>query len=159
MWMQIGSFPVKFAFTFAFIYLTCVMLQTWDLSIGPFDPTPPAEWPLAQRAMWFTMFTGGGFFIYYMVAASLLIPVMRIIVRPLHLLPTVAAALMALVLGAAAGLGVLALVTSASIDRFAQAIGTAYDENPLFIIGYTLASVVAPAILGARLGSRRSKGD
>ncbi|MCX5746400.1 MAG: hypothetical protein NT062_28315, partial [Proteobacteria bacterium] len=58
-WMQIRSRPVKLAFTFAFIYLCCVTLQTWDISIGPIDPTPPDEWPQAQRAAWFAMFSAG----------------------------------------------------------------------------------------------------
>src|SRR5689334_7045263 len=40
LWMRIKSVPVKLAFTFGFMYLTCVALQTWDVNIGPLDPTP-----------------------------------------------------------------------------------------------------------------------
>ena len=42
LWMQIDSKPVKATFTFAFTYLSIVLLQTFDISIGPIDPSPPA---------------------------------------------------------------------------------------------------------------------
>ena len=41
LWMRIRSVPVKLAFTFAFIYIAGVTLQTLHFSIGPIDPTPP----------------------------------------------------------------------------------------------------------------------
>src|SRR5688572_22992797 len=50
LWMRLDSKPVKVAFTFAFIYIACVAQQTWDLSIGPMDPTPPAQWPLDRKS-------------------------------------------------------------------------------------------------------------
>ncbi len=61
-WMRIHSVPVKLAFTFGFMYLSCVALQTLHFSIGPIDPTPPLAFPPAQRALWFAMFSAGMFF-------------------------------------------------------------------------------------------------
>ncbi|MCB9624793.1 MAG: hypothetical protein H6723_15885 [Sandaracinus sp.] len=43
--MRIDSRPVKLSFTFAFTYLAIVLLQTWDVEIGPVDPTPRPSGP------------------------------------------------------------------------------------------------------------------
>jgi hypothetical protein len=84
LWMRIKSVPVKLAFTFGFIYLTCVALQTWDIKIGPIDPSPPASFPPERRAMWFAIFTGGMFFPFYLAATAILIPGLRGLTWPLR---------------------------------------------------------------------------
>ncbi|HEY6038188.1 MAG TPA: hypothetical protein VIV58_28095, partial [Kofleriaceae bacterium] len=109
LWMRIRSVPVKLAFTFAFIYIAGVALQTLHFSIGPLDPTPPLAFPPAQRALWFAMFTAGMFFPFYLAAAGGLIPVLRALTRPLRAVPLVAGALASLLLGGALGIGVFAL--------------------------------------------------
>lgn len=86
-WMRIKSQPVKIAFTFGFLFLVTVVMQTWSISLGPIDPTPPKEWPDAQRAGWFAMFTAGMFFPNYLAAASSLIPALRTITTPLRKFP------------------------------------------------------------------------
>ncbi|MEO8551258.1 MAG: hypothetical protein ABI678_14850, partial [Kofleriaceae bacterium] len=81
LWMRIRSVPVKLAFTFAFVYIATVTLQTLHVSIGPIDPTPPLAFPPTQRALWFAMFTAGMFFPFYLAAAGGLIPVLRGLTR------------------------------------------------------------------------------
>jgi len=147
-WMQIDSKPVKLAFTFAFVYIACVALQTWNVSIGPINPTPPAEWPVERRAMWFGIFTVGMFFPFYLAATSLLIPILRVIVRPLRSLPGVVASVIALVVGGAIGVVVFAAVTSAKLGAFIASIKQVFADNPMLGIGLTLAMIFVPMLVG-----------
>ncbi len=154
-WMQIKSVPVKLAFTFGFIYLCCVALQTWHVSLGPIDPTPPLEFPPSQRALWFAMFTVGMFFPFYLAATSVLVPVLRAITMPLRALPAAAGALLALVLGAALGVVVMALLTSTKVGAFVEAIRAVFETNPLIGIGLSLAAMLVPAAIGLVLGDAK----
>jgi hypothetical protein len=151
-WMQIRSRPVKLAFTFAFIYLSCVALQTWNVSIGPINPTPPLEWPAAQRALWFAMFTAGMFFPFYLAATSLVIPVGRVLTRPLRALPPPIGAVLALIAGGGIGIVVFAAVTSTKLAAFVAGIHETIAANPAIAIGITLVTVFGPLVLGLVLG-------
>src|SRR3569832_3007583 len=99
-----------------------VTLQTPHFSIGPLDPTPPLAFPPAQRALWFAMFTAGMFFPFYLAAAGGLIPVLRVLTRPLRAVPLVAGAITALVLGGVLGIGVFALATRTPVVAFIDRI-------------------------------------
>jgi hypothetical protein len=152
-WMQIRSKPVKLAFTFGFIYLlTCVALQTWHVSIGPIDPSPPAAFAPAQRAAWFGMFTVGMFFPFYLAASGVLIPVLRAITAPLRALPGLLGALLALALGGALGVVVFAAVTSTKLGTFIAGIQATIANDPAILLGVTLAGVFVPMLLGLVLG-------
>ncbi len=155
-WMQIRSRPVRLAFTFGFTYLVIVALQTWDVSIGPLKPTPPASFPLAQRAAWFAMFTVGAFFPFYLAATRLLIPVLRALTWPLRQLPDALGALLALGLGGGIGLIFLAAVTSARLREVISGIQAAIARDPALAIGVTLATVLLPLLLGLALRGRRA---
>ncbi len=102
---------MKLAFTFGFMYLSCVALQTLHFSIGPIDPTPPLAFPPAQRALWFAMFSAGMFFPFYLAAAGLLIPVLRFVTAPFRALPAMLGGVLALVLGGVIGILVFAVAT------------------------------------------------
>jgi hypothetical protein len=148
-WMQIRSRPVKLATTFGFIYLCCVTLQTWHVSIGPINPTPPAEWPTAQRAAWFAMFTAGMFFPFYLAAASLVIPTLRVLTAPLRAIPVTAiGAVLALAVGFAAGLGVCALTTWTKLGAVVDQIQAAIAENGAVAIAVTAALTFGPMLVG-----------
>jgi hypothetical protein len=148
LWMRIKSVWVKLAFTFGFIYLTCVALQTWDVNIGPLDPTPPASFPPGKRAMWFAMFTGGMFFPFYLAATALLVPGLRALTWPLRKLPAIAGGLGALVLGAGIGVLVLAAVTSSTVGAFIGGIRATYKAHPGAAIGISLAATLIPLAVG-----------
>jgi len=152
LWMRIKSRPVKLAFTFAFIYLTCVAAQTWHVSIGPLDPTPPDSFPQTQRALWFAMFTAGMFFPFYLAATSLLIPLLRVITRPLRALPAIAGALLALVVGGGLGLLVFAAVTSTQLGAFVESIQAWIKSDPAIAIAVTLGVTLGPMVVGMLLG-------
>jgi hypothetical protein len=157
LWMRIKSGPVKAAFTFAFTYLAIVALQTWDISIGPIDPTPPPEMPLETRAMWFGMFTFGMFFVNYMAATSILIPFFRTITKPLHALPGVVGAAIASVVGVGAGWGLSELVASVLLQ---DQVGAAQDSwaqitsAPAVAVPIALAITLVPILVGLVLESR-----
>ncbi len=156
-WMRIKSQPVKVAFTFGFLYLVTVVMQTWDISLGPIDPTPPKVWPMAQRAGWFAMFTAGMFFPNYLAAASTLIPALRTITAPLRKLPTIAAVTIASVVGVAAGYGAVILIASAKVGEkigAAQALWTSLQENPTIALPLALALTWVPILFGLVIDRR-----
>lgn len=153
-WMQINSKAVKLAFAFGFMYLAVVVAQVWDVKIGPIDPSPPKSFPAAQRAMWFATFTAGFFFLFYLAAASLLIPVLRTVTAPLRMVPAVVGALIALAVGGAVGVGVMAAVQSTEIAGFIGAIKAAIKADPALMIAVTLGAVFVPLVLGLVLKRR-----
>jgi len=148
LWMRIKSVPVKLAFTFGFMYLTCVALQTFDINIGPLDPTPPASFPPEKRAMWFAIFTGGMFFPFYLAATSILIPGLRGLTLPLRKLPSAAGGLIALLAGAGIGVLVLAAVTSSAVGEFLRGISATYKAHPATGVGISLAATLVPLAIG-----------
>ena len=148
LWMRIKSTPVKLAFTFAFIYVTVVFLQTFHISVGPVDPSAPDTFPLEKRALWFGMFTAGFFMIYFMAATGLFIPLLRALTRPLRALPKVLGALLALALGGAAGIGVFALATKEAIPKFFDQVQSAANTDPIAFAVVTAAGILIPMGLG-----------
>lgn len=153
-WMKINSKPVKLAFTFACIYACVIAFQTWDIQLGPVSAQPPKEWPTAQRAMWFGMFTVGFSFAFYLVAAGVLIPALRVVTRPLHRLPAPVGAAIALALGGGLGLVVLALVTSSELGAFIATTKAAIKQNPALAVGVMLVTSLGPTALGLVLKRR-----
>lgn len=153
-WMQIRSRAVKLAFALAMIYIAVIAAQTWDVSIGPLDPTPPKQWPMAQRAAWFAMFTGGMLFPFYLLAASVLIPVLRAITAPLRMLPALAGGLLALVAGGGIGLVALSAVTSTKIGAFAKHVKATFQANPALTVAVVAATTIGPLLLGLVLGRK-----
>jgi hypothetical protein len=152
LWMRIKSRPVKLAFTFAFIYLTLVAAQTWHISIGPLDPSPPESFPQTQRVLWFAMFSAGMFFPFYLAASGILIPVLRAITRPLRALPAIAGGILALVVGAGIGLVVFAAVTSTKLSAFVDGIQAAIKADPAIALAVTLGVTLGPMLVGMILG-------
>lgn len=145
-WMRITSRPVKLSFTFAFVYLAIVVLQTWDISIGPIDPTPPESFPASQRAMWFGIMTVGMFFPNYLAASGLLIPFLRGVTTPLRMLPTLVGLPIAIALGGAAGFALLSLFASATVGEGFDTMNAVLEE-PAIALGVTLAMVLVPILL------------
>ena len=148
MWMRIKSVPVKLAFTFGFMYLTCIALQTWNVSIGPVNPNPPDTFPPATRAMWFGIFTAGMFFPFYLAATSILIPILRLLTKPFRAMPGFAGALASLVLGGMIGVLVLTAVTSSKLGAFIKSIKDFINSDPAIAIGVTLATTLIPLAVG-----------
>ncbi|HEY1957755.1 MAG TPA: hypothetical protein VGH28_19175 [Polyangiaceae bacterium] len=150
-WMRIKSRPVKWSFTFAFIYLVLVILQTWNISLGPIDPTPPKSFPEWERAAWFAGFSVGMFFPNYLAATSTLIPALRGITAPLRKLPSVLAVAIAAVIGVAAGFGLVVALASAKIG---SGVGSANDfwqslqNDPQIALPIALAMACGPVIVG-----------
>lgn len=147
LWMRITSRPVKLSFTFAFTYLAVVVLQTWDLSIGPIDPSPPAEWALGQRAMWFGIMSVGMFFPNYLAATAILIPVLRTLTAPVRRLPRAAALPLLALLGTAIGVGLVFLLGSSLVGGQINAVQQAIEARPALAIGITLGLVLIPVVI------------
>jgi hypothetical protein len=159
-WMRIKSRPVKIAFTFAFIYLVTVVLQTWNVSLGPLDPTPPKQWPEMQRAGWFAMFTAGMFFPNYLAATSTLIPALRALTAPLRKLPGVVAVAIASVLGVGLGYAAVVALCSAKIGAGVGKVNdfwTSLQSDPQTALPIALGMAWGPILVGLvteRLGNK-----
>jgi hypothetical protein len=148
LWMRIKSKPVKLAFTTAFIYVTVVAAQTFHVSIGPVDPSAPDSFPLQQRVFWFAMFTAGFFMIFFMAATGLFVPVLRAITRPLRTLPLALGAVLALALGGAIGVGLLALATHQGIAAFFDHVNETAAHDPVVFAAVFGASIAIPWLIG-----------
>ena len=157
-WMQIQSRPVKWALTLAFTYLAVVALQTLDWSFGPLDPTPPEAWPTAQRAQWFFTFTLGMAFANYLAATSIFVPALRLLSKPLRRLPTALALVLVTTAGLARGRAALEARAVRHDPRFVQLLADCQTlrENPALALTLTLATVVAPVVLGWLLRGRKA---
>ena len=154
LWMRIPSKPVKLAFTFGFMYVAIVVLKTLHVSIGPMDPNPPASFPLQTQAMWFAMFSVGMFFPFYLAATGLLIPILRVLTKPLRALPLAVGAIIALAVGAAAGFIIFALATKTKLTAFVDMVHATINSNPLLAVGVTLGLIFIPMLIGVILEKR-----
>jgi hypothetical protein len=156
LWMRIRSRPVRWAFALAFTYLGVVALQTWDLSIGPVDPSPPASFSPGMRLYFFAMMSVGMFFPNYLAACAVLIPGLRILTRPLRGLPLVAAVPLAALAGLTAGYGVTAALDSAGLGEAIAALQAQIFERPLPALVFIFAVTLLPLAFSALLERRRS---
>ncbi|MFC1611363.1 hypothetical protein ACFL6C_10410 [Myxococcota bacterium] len=154
LWMRIRSRSVKLAFTFAFTYLAVVVLQAWNVEIGPVDPSPPPEWSLSKRIWWFGIMSGGMFFPNYLLACSLLIPLLRAITTPFHRLPAVVALAILSIVGAGIGYTVVRLVSSRDLEGGIDALQSALSEKPAVAIGIALGMAWIPILWGLVVARR-----
>ena len=153
LWMRITSRPVKASFTFAFVYLATVCFQTWNLSVGPLDPTPPAAWPAPQRFQFFAMFTFGMFFVNYLAATSVLIPLLRRVTAPLRPLPAPAALALLAAIGVALGYVAILAVASPAAGELA-AMWIAITTRPSVALSLAFGGTWIPILVGLALDRR-----
>lgn len=147
LWMRIQSRPVRWSFTFAFTYLGVVALQTWQLSIGPLDPTPPAGAPLTTRLQLFAMMTVVMAFPNYLAACSVFIPALRIVTAPFRRLPTLVSLVLLPLVGLALGQGLLyALGELGGATLFAD-VQRALKEDPVLTVAALVGSMLLPSLL------------
>lgn len=155
MWMRIDSKPVKLAVTFGFMYLVVLAAQTWDVKIGPLDPTPPKSFTPEIRAMWFAVFTLGFGAIFFMAAAGIVIPLMRGLTFPLRLVPAFVGAVLALPIGFGAGLLVMSALSSTQIGAFVKAMKAELVARPVVAVSLLVAMTLVPLLVGSILERRK----
>jgi len=124
-WMALPGGPVRWSLALAVTYLGLFVLQTWSVEIGVFDPTPPEVWGNTQRLGWFIGFAVLASFPAYLFAVSAMLPVLRVLVRPLRRLPTAIALLLAVIAGAGLSFAVLSMVDAEKSDAFRELAGQA----------------------------------
>lgn len=64
------------------------------------------------------------------------------------------AAVLALALGGALGVGALSLVTSTEVGAFIASIQVTIQRDPALLVGVTLVIVLGPLLIGLVLGRR-----
>jgi hypothetical protein len=89
-----------------------------------------------------------------MAAASVLVPVLRVLTYPLRYLAGLVAALVALAVGFGAGMLVLAGVQSTKVADFIASVKAGVQARPGVFVGLTLASTLVPMLIGALLSRR-----
>ena len=154
-WMWLRSGPLKLGLALAFSYFAMVVLQTWDIQLGPVDPTPPPGWPLAVRARHFGLICLAGLLPGYIAMSSLVVPPLRRLARLLQRCP---AALAAALLGAVGLLVGLVLLLALESARASEAIASVQDllhgDGPL-MIGVTVGVILIPTLLGLLTARRK----
>jgi hypothetical protein len=156
-WMRIPAGPIRTSLALALTYLGLFTLQSWEISLGGIDPTPPIVWPLAQRLAWFSGFALLLTFPAYLAATTTLLPVLRALLRPLRALPAVLAVIVATGVGGGVGLLALALVDVRETSTFAALaeIKAAVTADPLVALLITFAGPVIGGGLGLIRDRRR----
>ena len=147
MWMRISSRPVRVYFALALSYFALVLLQTWDIQVGPIDPTPPPSWPPEQRLRSFLMLSAAAYFPMYLIAATVLIPTVRLFWRPFRALPPAIGLLAAGLCSAALGYGCRLLLQSETIDSSLDQQQSWLAQHPEVAVAILLATTVLPAAL------------
>jgi hypothetical protein len=114
LWMRVPR-PVNLALALALSFCTTAIAQEFGVSLGPVDPTFPADAPFETNALWFFMFTIGFAGIGSFSAASVFLPVLNPLGRMLRELPLAAAVGILGAAGAVAGLGFRAVLASPTV--------------------------------------------
>lgn len=114
LWMRVPR-PVNLALALALSFCTTAIAQELGVSLGPVDPTFPADAPFETNALWFFMFTVGFAGIGSFSAASVFLPVLNPLGRMLRDLPLAAAVGILGAVGAVAGLGFRAVLASPAV--------------------------------------------
>jgi hypothetical protein len=148
LWMRIPSKPAKVSITLAFTFLSVVLFQHWDVSLGPIDPSPPEEWPTSQRAMFFAIMSFGMFFPNYLAATGLVLPAMRMITKPLERLPLALVVAIVAIGGTGLGVGLVGVLASETVGDEIYRVQEAIWSSPALALGVTLALVLVPAAIG-----------
>lgn len=148
LWMRIPSKPARISITLAFTFLSIVLFQHWDVSLGPIDPSPPEEWATEQRAMFFAIMSFGMFFPNYLAASGLVLPAMRAITKPFERLPIFVTVVGVAILGTALGVALVALLASETVGSEIYAVQDTIWSSPALALTVTLAFVLVPAIIG-----------
>ncbi len=151
-WVQIRSGSGRVALTFGFTFLGIVLLQAWDLEIGPIDPTPPESFPLATRARYFATMTVAMFFPNFLAATSFVLPIVRALTfpwtRPLSPLSLFSSASVLGAIGIAGGFGLVVLLLEGRVGALvASAQGAIYEGPALAIAVALLTTVLLPGVV------------
>lgn len=153
LWMRVATAP-KLALALGLSFATTVIAQVLDVSLGPVDPTFPANAPFFTNALWFFVFTIGFSGIGMMSAPGLMLPVLHPLARSFRGAPV---AVGVLVLGgalSAVGVGFsFALELPVVVEAVAKAQAW-IDQNDKLVMGIMLVLTVGPGLLPSR-----SKGD
>jgi len=148
----------KAAYTFAFAFLAVVIVQAWDLEIGPINPSPPKEWDTATRARFFLTMSAGLCFPFWLASKSVFVPALRWIGAQVGKLPGVAAIFALGTAGMGLGAGFVLLIASKTATgeiKGAKAAWKAFTEQPWIALGLGLGGVIGPVIWAAIKGKLR----
>jgi hypothetical protein len=145
LWMRVAA-PAKLGLAFGLSFITTVIAQTLQISLGPVDPSFGGDAPDATKALWFFVFTIGFAGIGMMSAPGIFLPPFHPIARVTNnAAPIVLGALFA-TLGAALAVALTVPAVHTIVDA-----GRAWcDENATLVLGVTIAVSVGPAMLPSK---------
>ncbi len=149
LWMRVAFAP-KLALALGLSFATTVIAQVLDISLGPVDPSFPANGPFLTNALWFFVFTIGFAGIGMMSAPGVLLPVLGPIARLLRGAPVV---LGVLVLGgvlAGIGIGFDIALTLPAVEALVTRAKAWIDAHEELVTVVTLGIAVVPSLLPSR---------
>lgn len=146
----------RHSLTFGITYLCILIIATFGIAVGPADPFgAPETASLGMRVGWFVGFSliaslGARFFI-----AKSVLGIAEFFAEAMKRTPALWYGI-ALVLGSAAGGGVVALMHSDFVMNLADKAHGEMDQNPApYVIGF----LVVPVLLGGLARALRAKGE
>ncbi|MBX2797858.1 MAG: hypothetical protein KTR31_09325 [Myxococcales bacterium] len=148
-WMRIPV-PARATFAFGFAFFAVVFLRTWDLEIGPVDPTPPESWPLISRLFFFFMFTVGMAFANYLAAAGTFVPALRLLNLPIRDVTPLVGVPISAFLGTLLGGAFLGIMSVSALTDTLALGQSMLDDNPMLVLGLLLVPAVVPSLLPRR---------
>lgn len=155
-WMSIKSVPLKLSIALAVAYISVLVLQTWDISIGPVDPNPPGSWPLSKRVFWFVAMGGTMLFPAYLAGAAILIPGLRALTKPFRLVAPWVSLPVLTVIGLGVGWGATAALVSQGISNTVDAFHELMEE-PGNAVGAALLLAWLPVLAGMLRTKKKKK--
>lgn len=146
LWMRVAG-PPKLALALGLSFATTVIAQVLEVSLGPVDPTFPANAPFATNALWFFVFTIGFAGIGMMSAPGLMLPVLHPLARIFRAAPVAVGALILGGVFAAVGVGFSFALELPIVVEYVGKAQAWIDANDKLVMGIMLLLTVGPALL------------
>lgn len=149
MWMRVAAAP-RLAFALGVSFVTTVLAQTLQISLGPVDPTFPAGASAGINTLWFFVFTLGFTGLGMMSASGLVMPVLQPPARLFRRLPLLPA--VGIVGGMFAGAGVAFRVALGLpiVVEWVSAAREWCNANEGLVSGVMLGVTLLPVVFPAR---------
>jgi hypothetical protein len=147
LWMRVPV-PPRMAMALAMSFITTVIAQTLQWSLGPVDPSfADGKAPVSILVMWYFIFTIGFVGVGMMSAPSSLLPVLHPPARLLTKLPAAVALPLYGAVGAAVGIAFGLVVVNSHVAHYVEIARDFTDKYSLQITIGFLVITVGPVIL------------
>lgn len=146
-WMQLPR-VLSLCLAAGLSFFTTVFAQTVGVSLGPVDPSFPANVPQGTALLWFFVFTVGFLGVGMMSAPSLMVPLLRVLTVPFAKLPAAALVPLTLTHGALFAVGLVFGANAPVVQAQVARVRDFFDANATLGTLSLVAIAVVPQLLG-----------